>query len=257
MKKLFTLSIAIFCVVAINAQMSESGNGFVETFSYEDGTVYEDVAYEGIGAEWGDFSVIEDGKLKWDLDEAGESAIGLWELTMDLTGNTDITFQYQFPAGAEFGIWIENNAGEGGEIFPEDLQLGLSEMMDYTFDASAVKVDGTEDPLDLTDVAEIWIMSFTETAGTFYLDSLVIGDGSLTGISSKLFKSSLQVYPNPATEEFRIDADIKSLSVYTSIGQIVYSVENYQNGSSIDISDLRKGLYIIKADDNTHKLMVE
>lgn len=252
MKKLFTLSIAIFCAVAINAQMSESGNGFSETFTYDDGTVYEDVAYEGIGAEWPDGAAIEDGKLKWELpnDEGGEAAIGLWELTMDLTGNTDITFQYQFPEGAEFGIWIEDNAGGGGEIFPEDLQLGLSEMVDYTFDASAIE------GVDLADVAEIWIMFIAET-GTFYLDSLVIGDGSLTGISSKLYNSSLQVYPNPATEEFRIDADIKLLSVYNSIGQMVHSQENYQNGSSIDISDLRKGLYIIRADDYTHKLMVE
>lgn len=251
MKKLFTLSIAIFCVVAIQAQMTESGNGFAETFSYPDGTVYDSVAYEGIGAEWGDTSIIEDGKLTWYLQDAGESAIGLWELNMDLTGNTDITFQYQFPQGTEFGIWIEDNAGGGGELFPEDFLLGLNEMMDYTFDASAVP------DVDLANVAEIWIMSFTETAGKFYLDSLVIGDGVLTGISSKPYKSGLQVYPNPATDEFRIDADIKSLSVYNSIGQMVHSEENYQAGSSVVISDLKKGLYIIKADDYTHKLMVE
>jgi hypothetical protein len=66
----------------------------------------------------------------------------------------------------------------------------------------------------------------------------------------------LQVYPNPASEEFRIGTDIKSLSVYNSIGQIVYSMENYQKRSSVDISDLGKGLYIIKADDKAHKLMV-
>ena len=251
MKKLFTLSIAIFCVVAINAQITESGNGFAETFSYDDGTVYEDVAYEGIGAEWPDGSVIEDGKLKWELGgEAEEGAIGLWELTMDLTGNTDITFKYQFPVESEFGIWIEDSEGGGGEIFPEDLKLGESELQDYIFDASAIE------DVDLSKVVEIWIMSVA-SAGTFYLDSLVIGDGSLTGISSKLFKSSLQVYPNPASEEFRIDADIKSLSVYNSIGQMLHSVENYQNGSSVDISELGKGLYIIKADDNNYKLMVE
>ena len=251
MKKLFTLSIAICCVVAINAQMTESGNGFAETFTYEDGTIYEDVAYEGIGAEWPDGSVIEDGKLKWEHGgEITEGAIGLWELEMDLTGNTDITFQYQFPLEAEFGIWIEDSDGGGGEIFPEDLILGTSELQDYTFDASAVP------DVDLSKVTEIWIMSVAE-AGTFYLDSLVIGDGSLTGISSKLVKNHLQVYPNPATEEFRIDADIKSLSVYNSIGQMVYSVENYQKGSSVDISELGKGLYIIKADDNNYKLMVK
>jgi len=252
MKKLFTLSIAIFCAVAINAQVTESGNGFLEMFDYPDGTVYDSVAYEGIGAEWPDSSVIEDGKLRWDLADGTEGAIGMWELTMDLTGNTDILFKYQFPAGAEFGIWIEDNAGGGGEIFPEDFMLGLSELQDYTFDASAVP------DVDLSDVAEIWIMSATATAGTFYLDDLVIGDGwSLTGISSKVIQSTLRVYPNPASEDFRIDADIKSLSIYNSIGQIVYSRVNYLKGSSVDISELGEGFYIIKADENTHKLMVE
>jgi hypothetical protein len=252
MKKLFTLSIAIFCVVAINAQLTESGNGFLELFDYPDSTIYDSVAYEGIGAEWGDLAIIENGMLKWDLPDSTESAIGLWELEMDLTGYTDITFKYQFPAGAEFGIWIEDNAGGGNEIFPEDFQLGLSELMDYTFDASAIE------GVDLSDVAEIWIMGYTATAGTFYLDDLVIGDGwSLTGISGKIVKGSLQVYPNPASEEFRIDSDIKSLAIYNSIGQMVNSVENYQKGSSVDISELGKGLYIIKADENNHKLIVK
>jgi len=254
MKKLFTLSIAFFCVVAINAQITESGNGFLERFDYPDGTVYDDVAYEGIGAEWGDTALIEDGKLKWPLPDSTEAAIGLWELEMDLTGNTDIKFKYQFPEGAEFGIWVEDAVGGGGEIFPEDFELGLSELMDYTLDLTADEYA----EVDLSQVTEVWIMGISGTAGTFYLDDIVIGDGwSLTGVPGKLVNSGLQLYPNPASEEFRIDSDIRSLSVYNSIGQIVYSVENYQKGSSLDITDLRKGLYIIKADDSTHKLMVE
>jgi len=168
MKKLFTLSIAIFCVVALNAQLSESGNGFAETFDYPDGTIYDSVAYEGIGAEWGDTAYIEDGKLKWDLGDSTETAMGLWELSMDLTGNTDITFKYQFPLTAQFGIWIEDNAGGGGEMFPEDFILGLDQLMEYTFDASAVP------DVDLSDVAEIWIMAYTDEAGIFYLDDLVL-----------------------------------------------------------------------------------
>ena len=264
MKKLFTLSIAIFCVVAVNAQLSESGNGFSETFSYPDGTVYDSVAYEGIGAEWGEWEVegdtiptlafIEDGKLKWDLGDSSETAIGLWELSMDLTGNTDITFNYQFPLGAEFGIWVEDGTtGAGGELFPDDFILGLEDLMAYTLDLTAPEFA----EVDLSNVAEIWIMGYTDVAGIFYLDDLVIGDGVLTGISGKVFKSSMVVYPNPASEEFRIDSDIESLAIYNSIGQMVNSVENYQKGSSVDISELVKGLYIIKADENNHKLIVK
>ena len=253
MKKLFTLSIAIFCALAVNAQMTESGNGFVETFSYPDGTVYEDVAYEGIGAEWPDSSVIADGMLSWYLPDSSEAAMGLWELSMDLTENTDIHFKYKFPAGGEFGIWVEDALGGGGELFPEDLMLGLEDLMSYTLDLTHVNFAD----VDLSQVTEVWIMSYIEAASTFYLDDLVIGDGFYTGLSSKEFKSNLQVYPNPAAGEFRIDTDIESLAIYNSIGQVVKSVENYRKDSPIDISTLGEGMYIIKADENTHKLMVE
>jgi hypothetical protein len=259
MKKLFTLSIAILCAVALNAQLSSSGNGFAETFSYPDGTVYDStIAYEGIEAEWGEWEVeadsfqlayTEDGKLKWDLSDSTEIAMGLWELNMDLTGNTDITFKYQFPQTAEFGIWIEDSDGGGGELFPEDFMLGLSNLMNYTFDASAVPA------VNLSKVSEIWIMGYTVAAGVFYLDDLVIGDGTLTGISSNLIMNKLHVYPNPASQEFRLNTDIKSLAIFNSTGQMVRSVENYRKGSSVDISELETGLYIIKADDNYQKLI--
>ncbi|MCK5102300.1 MAG: hypothetical protein KAR17_05780, partial [Cyclobacteriaceae bacterium] len=112
MKKLFTLSIAILCVVAINAQgITESGNGFWDYFDYPDGTVYEDVAYDSIAAEWPDSSFITDGKLEFFLADSAEGYIGLWELEMDMTGYEEITFKYQFPASGGFGIWVEDNAG--------------------------------------------------------------------------------------------------------------------------------------------------
>ena len=264
MKKLFTLSIAIFCVIAINAQLTESGNGFREMFDYADSTVYDDVPYDSLGAEWGEWEVegdtvptlayIEDGKLRWDLPDSTETAIGLWDLSMDLTGNTDITFKYQFPADAEFGIWVEDGTtGAGGELFPDDFLLGLDQLMEYTFDLTSDEFA----ELDLSNVAEFWIMGYTEAGGTFYLDDIEIGALDVVGIEMKDIKDNLSIYPNPASEEFRIDSDFKSLTVYNSIGQIVNSLENYQKGSSVDISDLGKGLYIIKADDNNYKLIVE
>jgi hypothetical protein len=264
MKKLFTLSIAIFCVVAINAQgPTESGNGFLEEFEYPDSTVYEDVPYEGIGAEWGEWEVepdsfqlafTEEGKLKWVLGDSTETAMGLWELSLDLTGNTDIRFRYQFPADAEFGIWVEDGTtGAGGELFPEDFMLGLEDLMDYTLDLSAAEFA----EVDLSNVAEIWIMGYTEAGGTFYLDDLVIGDAIPTGISGKFVESSFQVYPNPASKEFAIGVDAESVSIFNISGQEVLSVQNYQKGSSIDISELAGGYYIINADSRTQKLMVK
>ena len=52
MKKIITLLIGIFCVLAVSAQVTPSGNGFIEQFDYPDGTVFDDVEYEGIWIEW-------------------------------------------------------------------------------------------------------------------------------------------------------------------------------------------------------------
>ena len=86
--------------------------------------------------------------------------------------------------------------------------------------------DSTGDGVDDVTTDDSIISNCLFINNTLLSDSLVIGDGSLTGISNKLFKSSLQVYPNPATDEFRIDADVKSLSVYNSIGQEVATLIN-------------------------------
>ena len=263
MKKLFTLSIAIFCAIAINAQMTESGNGFSEDFDYPDGTVYDDVPYDSIGAEWGEWvfdddSIIlaytEAGKLKWDLDTSGETAIGLWELEMDLTEYTDITFKYQFPADAEFGIWVEDGTtGAGGELFPEDFILGLDDLMDYTLDLT----DEAFAEVDLSNVAEIWIMAYTAAGGIYYLDDLVIGDVDFTGIEMKEIKNNLSIYPNPASSEFSIGVDAESVAILNISGQEVFSIQNYQKGSSIDISEFAKGYYIVNADGKAQKLVVK
>jgi hypothetical protein len=264
MKKLFTLSIAIFCVVGINAQgLTESGNGFLERFVYTDGTVFDSVPYEGIGAEWGEWEVepdsfqlayVEDGKLKWDLPDSTETAIGLWELSMDLSENTDITFKYQFPLTAEFGIWVEDGTtGAGGELFPEDFILGLDQLMSYTLDLTAPEFS----EVDLSNVAEIWIMGYTADAGVFYLDEFVIGDVDFTGMEMKQIKNDLSIYPNPASTEFSIGVDAESVSILNISGQEVFSMQNYQKGSTIDISELANGYYIVNADGRAQKLVVK
>jgi len=265
MKRLFTLSIAIFCVVAINAQgITSSGNGFWDEFTYPDGTVYDDVPYDSIGAEWGEWVVagdtvptlayIEEGKLKWDLDTSGETAMGMWELSMDLTGYTDITFKYQFPADAEFGIWVEDGTtGGGGELFPDDFILVLDVLMDYTLDLTVPEFA----EVDLTNVAEVWIMCYTAAGGVFYLDDIVIGAVGVAGLETKEIKNNLSIYPNPASSEFSIGVDAESVSILNISGQEVFSVENYQKGSSIDISELAKGYYIVNADGKAQKLVVK
>ena len=250
MKKLFTLSIAIFCAVAINAQFNQSGNGFEETFTYDNGYTYVEGSYGEVGCEWFEGAVIEDGKLKWDVPAEGESWFGMWEVAMDLSSNPSISFKYAFPADGNFGIWIEDAAGGGGEVFPSDFNLGLSDMLEYTIDLNLEEYA----EVDLTQIVEVWIGSESVAGGTFYLDDLKIGEGT-TGIEMKKI-NDLSIYPNPVTSEFSIGDNAESVSIFNITGQKVFSLQNYQKGSLIDVSELKDGIYLVVADDRTNKMMV-
>ncbi|WP_310381002.1 T9SS type A sorting domain-containing protein [Flavobacterium sp.] len=64
------------------------------------------------------------------------------------------------------------------------------------------------------------------------------------------FASYFTVYPNPAKTELNITAketiEIKSISIYNALGQLVLVVTNAEKVSKIDVSSLTAGNYFIK-----------
>jgi len=63
--------------------------------------------------------------------------------------------------------------------------------------------------------------------------------------------SNLSIYPNPATDEFVVKGNFTTgkVTVYSAQGQEVVSQE-ISNGQSIQVSELTKGLYIVKVEAN-------
>ncbi|MGL2965502.1 T9SS type A sorting domain-containing protein [Flavobacterium sp. XGLA_31] len=61
---------------------------------------------------------------------------------------------------------------------------------------------------------------------------------------------TFRLYPNPAVNILNIEANsstkIKSIIIYNVLGQVVNTINNAENISSIDISNLIKGTYLIK-----------
>lgn len=79
---------------------------------------------------------------------------------------------------------------------------------------------------------------------------------NITGISTLHLKDSFSnIYPNPTNGQFTIglksflEHQSYSLVILNSIGNIVYQSSLYQKETSLDISDLNKGIYIIKIHD--------
>jgi len=78
--------------------------------------------------------------------------------------------------------------------------------------------------------------------------------------SAEAFETELDfaVFPNPASEYIMIKTtQNRDLAIYNSVGQLILSETDVQNGSMIDISDLETGLYFVKSEESIQKLIIE
>ena len=64
------------------------------------------------------------------------------------------------------------------------------------------------------------------------------------------FFSICELYPNPAKSDLNIavkdSIEVKSITVYNILGQLVLAVPNAGGIETIDVSDLTKGTYFIR-----------
>jgi choice-of-anchor B domain-containing protein len=75
--------------------------------------------------------------------------------------------------------------------------------------------------------------------------------------NEEFLNSDYTIYPNPANTFFRISSEIsiETIVLYDTLGKII---KTYQSAENYDISDLEKGLYFIRVNnDFTKKLIIE
>jgi hypothetical protein len=75
--------------------------------------------------------------------------------------------------------------------------------------------------------------------------------------NEEFLNSNYTIYPNPAKTFFSIDTDIviEYIIIYDSLGKII---KKFQSAESYDVSDLEKGLYFVRINnDFTKKIIVE
>jgi len=87
--------------------------------------------------------------------------------------------------------------------------------------------------------------------GTVYYDNLYLHKNTVLSVSS-FEKSNIKMYPNPATTNFTIEAEspVENVTVYNMLGQEVISITPNTQQTTIDISTLKVGVYIVKATIN-------
>ncbi len=83
----------------------------------------------------------------------------------------------------------------------------------------------------------------------------VFGDRATT-LSNDTFElsDSVVLYPNPSNDYFSINTNTAKVDVYSISGQLVKSFNSQLMGSEFNISDLKKGVYMVKITDSNNRL---
>ena len=69
--------------------------------------------------------------------------------------------------------------------------------------------------------------------------------------------AAISLYPNPASNYFTLNTDSSKVQIYSISGQLVKSFDtNHAKETSFGISDLNKGIYIVKVTDTNNKVEV-
>ena len=110
----------------------------------------------------------------------------------------------------------------------------------------------------IPDTALIVIKLYSDRDLLHPLDSLpVFVNISKANLEKKpVTAHEIMIYPNPAVEYFHIDSEkeIKKIDMFNLIGRKVRTL--YNNGSNVyDISDMRKGIYLLRIFDKDNRVL--
>ncbi len=157
-------------------------------------------------------------------------------LSLRTTKNTNGNLEFQLTnAGVSLTMpYIGNGDGAGG-FGP--WQTVLFDFTAHIGSAFNTRIDLFFDGLDVYGQDE-----------KFEIDNIIQGDNTLSS-SNDLEFERVKVFPNPTNGEINISSlrDFKTITVHNMIGQEVKRFDSAS--SSIDISDLNTGLYLLRTDN--------
>jgi hypothetical protein len=111
----------------------------------------------------------------------------------------------------------------------------------------------------------IGMIFWADNSGDQWNDPSIFGALDLLGLTSvrDISVHSFRIYPNPATDYIYIESlqDVSKIEIYNMVGMRVRVVDNIQQGSTINISDLSTGIYLINlygsgGQCETHKILI-
>jgi len=156
-------------------------------------------------------------------------------------------------SGRQVVQWTTGKLSNQGEAIQLRNQFGMmADYIEYSpTNGWPAKAFNSETVLSLK--SPILDNHFPENWETISLNSFLTG-------SEITNASGISIYPNPATDKLRIVASGETNStaqMYSSLGQLVKQIKLDSNGeTTIDVSNLNRGIYLIKIGKITAKVLI-
>ena len=94
----------------------------------------------------------------------------------------------------------------------------------------------------------------TENTGDLYFKTFV-EPATVTGVTQTLADNVLNVYPNPCTSDFiKFTSVVNNIEIYNVRGELIL---NTTQADKLSVSQLKAGLYHIKTNQGSAKLMIQ
>ncbi len=187
--------------------------------------------------------------------------------------------------GKQFGSTTDANGdddGTNGEdwfrliIFGWDSEAEMTDsvifyLADYRFadDLEDYIID-TWESIDLTSLGEINQLTFRlessdvgdwgmNTPNYFALDNVTFEPVSTAGLMSSE-STSFSAYPNPATTHITVKyegVEVINAQLINLSGQVIREFSELPSGTSMDVTDLQSGMYLLKLNSTTQRIVIK
>lgn len=263
MKKIFTLFVALFAVVALNAQY---------VVDFEDGTLqgWSNLDADGDGYDWvtgsaiGGIYLVDDADLtgsahnsSLDMACSGSYSNVVGALTPD---NYLISPKLALTSGATLTFWV---CAQDASYYQEHYGVLVSTsgtaatnfttVFEETFSPNKAQTNWVMKTVDLSSYAGqqvyIAIRHFNCTdMFILNLDDITVTNATVVGNSIDEINSEVSVYPIPANNVVNVNAisNISNVEIYSISGQKVGDFTANGTTTSINTESLSNGMYLMK-----------